>query len=111
MQKYLNRMTPENVTQLITALGPDVAKVMIDLYGNYFCQKLLQSSSSDQRILILNFISKEFINISFHSSGTHVLQTLIDIINLSEEEIIILNTISGNEIEMSYVNIICNYLG
>ena len=82
---------------------------MIDIYGNYFCQKLIQSSSADQRILILKYIQNEFINISFDNSGTHVIQALLDLINLKDEEIIILNSIKGKEVEMSYVSFIPFY--
>lgn len=114
MQKFLNKITPENLNYLINRLGDNTAKLMIDTYGNYFCQKLIQSCSAEQRIDILNNvtffliskISKDIVNISYDNSGTHALQSLLEIINLAEEEIIILNALKISALDMCYVCIL-----
>jgi len=59
---------------------------MTDQYGNYFCQKLIQCCSAEHRVFILKYINRDFSRISCNSSGTHALQSLIEIINLPEEE-------------------------
>ena len=41
-------------------------------------------------------------NISYDNSGTHALQSLLEIINLSEEENIFLNAVKACALEMSY---------
>jgi hypothetical protein len=56
MQKFLNKITPENLNMLIFRIGKNISRLMIDLYGNYFCQKLIQSCSAEQRICVLNFV-------------------------------------------------------
>ena len=61
MQKFLNKITPEKLNNFINKIGYKIHSLMVDLYGNYFCQKLVQSFSSDQRIMILNYV-KYFFN-------------------------------------------------
>lgn len=56
MQKFLNKISPENLNLFIHRLGSNITVLMIDLYGNYFCQKLFQSCSAEQRIIILNYV-------------------------------------------------------
>ncbi len=56
MQKFLNKITPENLNFFVNALGNKISMIMTDLYGNYFCQKLFQSCSADQRITLLNYV-------------------------------------------------------
>jgi hypothetical protein len=64
----------------------DMHDLMVDAYGNYFCQKLLQSSSSAQRHNILNVLRPNFLKISCDKKGTHSMQCLIEMINMPEEE-------------------------
>jgi hypothetical protein len=54
MQKSLNKLTYENINYLIAKLGKKIAILMVDVYGNYFCQKLIQCCSSEQRTMFLN---------------------------------------------------------
>ena len=48
-------------------------------------------------------------NISYDNSGTHALQSLLEILNLQEEEAIILNAVKNFALEMSYVSYIFNF--
>lgn len=109
MQKYLNKFPPDILTLLINKLSFTIPKIMVDKYGNYFCQKLIKIASKEQRVLILQNIQNFFHIISKESTGTHVLQTLLDVINSSEEEAIILSAITDHELEMAYVSIV-NYI-
>mgnify|MGYP001562884093 CR=1 FL=1 len=59
---------------------------MSDQYGNYFCQKLLQSSSSAQRLKILKALKPDIMKISCDRKGTHSMQCLIEMINMGDEE-------------------------
>lgn len=53
LQKLLNKLQPENIDILLENLKNNFAEMMKDTYGNYFCQKLIQTCSADQRIFIL----------------------------------------------------------
>ena len=102
MQKYLNKFPPEILTLLIIKIGNGFNKIMIDIYGNYFCKKLFQICSKEQRILVLEQIKNNFVNISKNSCGTHVIQTMLETISSPTEEIIILTSIRDHELELAF---------
>ncbi len=56
MQKELNSISPENLELLLRRLCPSLTGIMIDTYGNYFSQKLIQCCSPQQRLLILKSV-------------------------------------------------------
>lgn len=74
---------------------------MIDKYGNYFSQRLIQICSLNQRIALLKIICPRFVEISCYSFGTNPLQSLIEIVNLSQERDILVQCIEGNEVALS----------
>jgi hypothetical protein len=57
MQKYLHNISPDNLTYLIKKINYNISQLMTDMYGNYFCQKMIQSCSADQRIKLLEYVS------------------------------------------------------
>jgi len=56
MQKFLDKIYPEHVNLLLLRISSDLKEIMMDPYGNYFIQKLIQCSSSNQRMTILNTV-------------------------------------------------------
>ena len=104
MQKYLNKFPSEILTLLIIKLGASLNKIIVDVYGNYFCQKMIQICSKDQRILILENIKDNLVQISKDNSGTHAIQTMLDTITSPTEEILILTSVQGHELELAFDN-------
>ena len=104
IEKTLKKSPNECITILVNNINVYLTKVMTDVYGNYFCQKIIQASTPNQITLMLNFISKDFIQIAKDYSGTHVLQALLDVVSTQEQETIILNSIKGSELEIAYDN-------
>ena len=104
MQKYLNKFPSDIKTLLILKIGKNLGKIMIDTYGNYFCQKMFQICSNKQRILILEYIQNEFIEISKSVSGTHVIQAILGLIDTEDEIKIVVNCIKNHELELAYDN-------
>ncbi len=103
MQKFLHKLSCENIKYLINRLGQKMSLLFVDIYGNYFCQKLIQCCSSEQRTMVLKNIESEIVNISYDNSGTHALQSLFELTNLPEEETLILNAIKDYCLDMCYV--------
>lgn len=104
IEKYLKKSPNECITILVNILNVNLTKIMTDIYGNYFCQKIIKTSTPAQVLQMLNYIQKDFIMIAKDYSGTHVLQALLDAISLPEHEKIILNSIKGSEMDMAYDN-------
>ena len=102
IQKLILKYPKECITILINKLNNEISLLMIDLYGNYFCQFILKLCNPNQITMILNYIRFNYINIAKNNSGTHVLQTLCDMISNQNHEKLILSFIEKNEIEMAY---------
>jgi len=101
MQKYLNHFPSFIITNLIEMIYMNFEKIMSDIYGNYFCQKLYSISSIEQRRMILNSIKDIFINVSKTTAGAHVTQNIIEESKTKDEKIIIMQYIKGHEIELA----------
>lgn len=86
---------------LVNDIGQDFPRIMIDNYGNYFCQRLLSSCSGEQRVQILKLIEHEFITICIDKRGTHAIQTILDTLSIPEEETIIKKCLNGKVFELS----------
>ena len=101
MQKYLNHFPSFIITNLIEMIYMNFEKIMCDIYGNYFCQKLYATSSIEQRRMILNSIKDIFINVSKTTAGAHVTQNIIEESKTKDEKIIIMQYIKGHEMELA----------
>ena len=88
----------------MNTINVNLTKVMMDVYGNYFCQKIIQTSTSSQITLMINYIKKDFVQIAKDYSGTHVLQAILDAVSTQEQETIIINSIANSQLEMAYDN-------
>lgn len=86
LQRVLTKASPDILEFIVVEIGDHLQDLMVDSYGNYFCQKLLQSCSSKQRLYLLKKISPYIINISCDKRGTHSMQSMIQLINMQEEE-------------------------
>lgn len=56
MQKFLNKISPESVDRMLNRLSSSFKEIMVDNYGNYFMQKLMQSCSSEQRVYVVQSV-------------------------------------------------------
>jgi len=102
LQKELNTISPDNLELLLQKLCPNMTNIMIDTYGNYFSQRLIQSCSPQQRLEILKAIIKDFVMIACHNNGTHSIQCMMEIINTKEEEEVIKVAIQKDILKLCY---------
>ena len=106
MQKLLYKLSPIDISSLIEKLSSSMTTIMEDKYGNYFCQKLIQNCSPEQRVEILKSVKDTFNEVSCHSFGTHSLQVLVEISNMENEQILLSQCIEQNMLSLS-----CNQRG
>ena len=102
VEKILKHSPNECINILLEHINTSLTKIMIHLYGNYFCQKVIQISSPEQITTMLTLIANDFPQIAKDYSGTHVLQALLDVISTQEQRDLIMQSIKGKELEMSY---------
>lgn len=77
---------------------------MIDQYGNYFCQTLLKTADSENRLEIIKMLGKEFVKVSCHSVGTHSMQRLLEILTSPQEKEVVFNSTKDHFQEMARHN-------
>ena len=106
MQKLLYKISPIDISSLIEKLSSFMTTIMEDKYGNYFCQKLIQNCSPEQRVEILKSVKDSFNEVSCHSFGTHSLQVLVEISNMENEQMLLSQCIEQNLLSLS-----CNQRG
>lgn len=53
---------------------------MIDPFGNYFCQKIMELISQDDLNYVVNKISDKIVKISYNQHGTRSVQKLIELV-------------------------------
>ena len=79
-----------------------LTKIMKNVHGNYFFQKLIKDSTEKIISNILIYILEDFIDISKDDSGTFSVQALIEEVSSLNDINKILQKIKGYEIEMIY---------
>lgn len=101
LQKELKKANSQMIDFVLNDIGSDLSFLMTDNYGNYFSQELLNSCSGQQRLYIIQTISRDFIRICCDKQGTHTIQAIFDTISLSEEEHLITNALRNNIFRLS----------
>lgn len=54
---------------------------VLDPFGNYLCQKLLEYSTDEQRNVICESVAQDLVNISLNMHGTRAVQKMIDFLS------------------------------
>lgn len=101
LQQLIAKSRPEELSKIIDSISPQIANLMVDLYGNYMCQTLFHNCSASQRLLLLKAMRGNLITVAYHPRGTHALQNLIAMTSLKEEESIYREEFQGKFVEMS----------
>lgn len=96
LQKMLTKANKEVIEFFLSEIDSSLNKLMMDKYGNYFCQELLLSCSGAQRLQILEKIQENFIQVCKDKKGTHTIQKMVDLVNLPEEEKFFERTLTGH---------------
>jgi hypothetical protein len=56
MQKFLLKVNSETISLIIELLSNYLDSIIVNLYGNYFCQKLINCCNLLQKIEILKYV-------------------------------------------------------
>ena len=103
LQKILEKSGLEVKMYFIELLKRDgLTKIMKNVHGNYFFQKLIKEAPEKIISNIIFYILEDFINISKDDSGTFSVQALLNEVSSINSINKILQRIKGNELEMIY---------
>ncbi|CAJ1936035.1 unnamed protein product [Sphenostylis stenocarpa] len=81
LQKMFDEGTPEDVQVIFNEIIDHVVELMVNPFGNYLMQKLLDVCNEEQRMQILLILTEEpgqLVRISLNTHGTRVVQKLIE---------------------------------
>eukprot|EP01121_Diplochlamys_sp_Union-15-3_P012264 TRINITY_DN3649_c0_g3_i1.p1 TRINITY_DN3649_c0_g3~~TRINITY_DN3649_c0_g3_i1.p1 ORF type:complete len:675 (+),score=91.93 TRINITY_DN3649_c0_g3_i1:51-2075(+) len=100
LQKKLDE-EPEIASKLIyNEVVSAFVELMIDPFGNYLCQKLIENCNTQQRLGIVRVVASEIVYISKNMHGTRAVQKLIDHINSPEEIALVSEGMKGSIVEL-----------
>ncbi|XP_038977275.1 putative pumilio homolog 8, chloroplastic [Phoenix dactylifera] len=81
LQRKFDEGKPHEVDMIVNAIINHVGELMVNPFGNYLMQKLLEVCTEEQRMKILIVLTKdpaELIRISLNTHGTRAVQKLIE---------------------------------
>jgi hypothetical protein len=85
LQSELNTRDEETIEIIYTGAKPSFADLMSDPFGNYLCQKLLETCNDTQRTELVKIIAPTIVSISLNQHGTRAVQKLLDHLTLPEQ--------------------------
>ena len=78
---FADLMTGEFSASSSERCGVANGSCLIDPFGNYLCQKLLEYSTDEQRNVICESVAQDLVNISLNMHGTRAVQKMIDFLS------------------------------
>ncbi|XP_027347637.1 pumilio homolog 1-like [Abrus precatorius] len=88
LQRMFDEGTPEDVQVIFNEIIDHVVELMMNPFGNYLMQKLLNVCNEEQRMQILLIITEEpgqLVRISLNTHGTRVVQKLIETLKTRQQ--------------------------
>lgn len=78
LQKKLEEGDPSHRDMIFRETYGHFPELMIDPFGNYLCQKLLEHATEEQRSAIIDSVSNDLVGISLNMHGTRAVQKMVD---------------------------------
>lgn len=117
LQKRLDERNPASVDIIFAETYMHVAELMIgihnsacptlhdplillDPFGNYLCQKLLEHCDDDKRLRIIQTVAPDLVNISLNMHGTRAVQKMIEYLTTSEQIKIATTAMDANAVTL-----------
>ncbi|XP_047176130.1 uncharacterized protein LOC124843428 [Vigna umbellata] len=88
LQRVFDEGTPEDVQMIFSEIIDHVVELMMNPFGNYLMQKLLDQCDEEQRMQIILAVTQEtgqLVRISLNTHGTRVVQKLIETLKTRQQ--------------------------
>jgi hypothetical protein len=85
LQAELATRDEETIEVIYNGAKPYFPDLMSDPFGNYLCQKLLETCNDSQRTELVKIIAPTIVSISLNQHGTRAVQKLLDHLTLPEQ--------------------------
>ncbi|GJD07319.1 Pumilio homolog 5 [Galdieria sulphuraria] len=84
IQQKLEGANLEEIRSLVAELGPDIDRLVIDVFGNYVVQKLLEHGDENIRQLLTKKLEGHMLSLSLHMYGCRVVQKALEVLKGNE---------------------------
>ncbi|KAL2975416.1 hypothetical protein AAZX31_14G160300 [Glycine max] len=98
LQRMIDEGTSEHVLIVFNGVIDDVVELMVDPFGNYLVQKLLDVGGDDERLQVVSMLTKEpgqLIKTSLNIHGTRVVQKLITTVDSRKQIAMLMSAIQS----------------
>ncbi|KAJ2811606.1 hypothetical protein H4S07_001959, partial [Coemansia furcata] len=95
LQKKLEDGQEDHVEMILCEVLPHSSALMIDPFGNYLCQKLLEHCNDRQRTQIIAGVSPDLVTISLNMHGTRAVQKIIELLSTQEQIDLVISALRG----------------
>ncbi|GFY96420.1 pumilio 7 [Actinidia rufa] len=92
LQRIFDEGTPQDVQIIFNEVVNHVVELMLNPFGNYLMQKLLEVCSEEQRLHIVLMVTEvpgDLIRISLSTHGTRVVQKLIETLKTTQQILLV----------------------
>jgi hypothetical protein len=96
--RYLQKKLEENnkvyLDCIFNEIFPHFVQLMVDPFGNYLCQRLMEFCREDQREALVDAVAPHLVNISLNMHGTRAVQKMIDYLSAVQTSTHVLDLVS-----------------
>ncbi|KAI9319721.1 armadillo-type protein [Dichotomocladium elegans] len=86
LQKKLEESdSPDHLRMIFEEVQPHFGELMIEPFGNYLCQKLIEHCNDAERDLLVETVAPDLLKISLNMHGTRAVQRLIEFLSTPQQ--------------------------
>ncbi|KAK9128439.1 hypothetical protein Syun_017236 [Stephania yunnanensis] len=104
LQRKFSEGNVEDIFRIFAEIIDHIVELMTDNFGNYLVQKLLEVCSDDQRMQVLQEVTRkpgELVRISCDSFGTRAVQRLIEFIKTPKEFSLVVSSLKPGLLKLA----------
>jgi hypothetical protein len=86
VQQALDEEGPMAATLILNEGLPFWGEAMVDPFGNYLFQKILEKITAEERVMLVKSVSTRLVNASLNLHGTRSVQKIVELCAIDEQE-------------------------
>jgi hypothetical protein len=100
LQKKLEENDPKTTETIFNEVYDHISELMIDPFGNYLCQKILEHCNDHQRFLVVQKVASELVQISKNMHGTRAVQKMIECLSSPSQVELVKRALCNSVVEL-----------